>query len=108
MDEEEYDVSAKFRLVVGESFSAGKHFTNDLSSQRLPSSPHCRARRPNVVHENDGRTAYSRMFSEVDCLSLSRSVPHPVQGHWLRSPSWERGDAKAVDIPLNALTTVST
>jgi hypothetical protein len=26
MDEEEYDVSAKFRLVVGESFSAGKTF----------------------------------------------------------------------------------
>ena len=27
-------------------FPPGKHFTNDLSSQRLPSSPHCRARHP--------------------------------------------------------------
>lgn len=49
--------------------------------------PHCMGqKRPNVVHQNDGWSAYSRRISERDCLSLCGLVSRLVQGHWPRSP----------------------
>lgn len=47
-------------------------------------------------------------FSEAEFLSLSRLVFKPGARPLVEKPEVGKGVAKAVDSPLNALTTVST
>lgn len=59
------------------------------------------------MHKNDGRTASSRTFSDEGPY-LSVMGWCKVTGRKARGQREDGGNRKAVDIPLNALTTFST